>query len=319
MCPRPLLAVLLWFATGPVFAHPPPSFLVSADAPYQDNELPGLTRLYHAAGDVTFLAHLGDLKSGTSSCGDDAYAAVRDMFRGLSLPMVFSPGDNDWTDCRRLVAGDFDPNERLATLRRVMFGDPAVLRLNALHVRRPPALAEQYPELFWFRYGHVLFINWHVVGSDNNRLSDDPAALAEYQARSAANAALTDAALKGFKGYLRAVVIMTHAGLALGQHLPPRGFRPAHRLLTEVLARTRAPVLLIHGDDHVYRTDQPWAGRPDGDRLWRLALPGHPAVAGVKVSFTQDKRAPFHFDYRDAAPSPAASVNRRTSKPRRPG
>lgn len=314
---RSLLALLLWLATGTALAHPPPVFFVSADSPYNKDELPRLATLYQEAGSPTFLAHLGDIKSGITDCEDSHYTEMAGLFRSLPVPMVFSPGDNDWTDCRRLVAGDYEPGERLARLRELMFADPDVLRLQGLRIHRPAALANAYPELFWFRYGHVLFINWHVVGSGNNRLPDDPDALKEYRDRTRANAQLTAAALKGYKGYMRALVIFSHAGMFLGEQVPPRGYRPMHRLLTELLERTKAPVLLIHGDDHIYKTDQPWLGRPQGERLWRLGLPGHPLVAGVKVEFVKDKRQPFRFTYLDSPAMPSPTVNRRLTKPGR--
>jgi len=309
MLRKPLLALLMMLAAASALAHPPPVFLVSADNPYDEADLPQLDALYRAAGKVTFLAHLGDIKAGTSSCQDTAYQRMAALFKVQSAPLVYSPGDNDWTDCRRLVAGDFDPQERLARLRQVFFDDPSVLRLDQLGVHRPKALARDYPELFWFRYGHVLFINWHVVGSDNNRLSDDPAAMAEYQARSQANMLITAAALRGYKGYLRAIVVMTHAGMSLDKPLPPRGYRPTHRLLKQLLAETKAPVLLIHGDDHTYLHDQPWLGRPNGERLWRLELPGYPRMAGVKVEFVKDKQAPFRFTELEL-PAPDLPKNR---------
>lgn len=298
-----LLRVLpLLMATGIASAHPPPVFVVASDNPYADDGLARLEQIYRSAGKVTFLAHLGDLKSGTRLCDLKGYQTMAALFREQLPPLVYSPGDNDWTDCRRAVAGDFDPQERLARLREIFYADPTVLRLDKLHVHRPVDLAADYPELFWFRYGHVLFINWHVVGSSNNRMPDDPAAMAEFQARSQANARITAAALKGYKGYLRALVILAHGNMALEQQTPPPAYQPLHQLLEQVLAQTKAPVLVIHGDDHTYFSDKPWQGRPHGERLWRLDLPGFPQVAGVKVEFVKDKQAPFRFTYLDSSP-----------------
>lgn len=295
MLPKSLLSLLLTLVTSLALAHPPPVFLATADSPYDDKDLPQLETLYRNAGKVTFLAHLGDIKSGINTCDDEHYQRIAEMFRAQQAPMVYSPGDNDWTDCRRLIAGDYDPQERLAKLRQIFFDDSTVLRLEQLPAHRPKSLEKDFPELFWFRYGHVLFINWHIVGSNNNRNPDDPAALAEYQARTEANTLITAAALKGYKGYLRAIVIMTHASMSLDKPVPPRAFRPTHRLLAKLLEETKVPILLIHGDDHEYLHDQPWLGRPNGDRLWRLELPGHPKVGGVKVELSKDKAYPFQF------------------------
>src|SRR5690606_35598316 len=35
--------------------------------------------------------------------------------------LVYTPGDNEWTDCHRSRAGGFDPLERLAALRSLFF------------------------------------------------------------------------------------------------------------------------------------------------------------------------------------------------------
>ena len=43
-----------------------------------------------------------------------------DRFEG---PLVHTPGDNEWTDCYRKKAGEFDPLERLAKVRAMFFPD----------------------------------------------------------------------------------------------------------------------------------------------------------------------------------------------------
>lgn len=294
---KPLLLLWLLALALPAWAHPPPVFVVAADNPYMntgDEQL--LEELYRSAGKVTFLAHLGDIKSGARRCTDAYYQRIAGLFTRLQAPLVYSPGDNDWLDCRSLIAGGHDPDERLQKLREIFFADPAVLRLDQLPARRPADIAAQFPELFWFRYGHVLFINWHGVGSDNNHNPEDPAAMAEFIARKTAVERITAAALAGYKGYLRAVVVLVHANIRLDKEDPPLAYRHLQEQLNKVLRETRkVPVLLIHGDDHAYLIDQPWKQRPQGDRLWRLNLPGSPQMAAVKVEFTRNKPQPFRF------------------------
>ena len=51
--------------------------------------------------DLVFTAHDGDLKSGSSECTDAVYTQALGYFKSLRAPAVFTPGDNDWTDCDR--------------------------------------------------------------------------------------------------------------------------------------------------------------------------------------------------------------------------
>jgi hypothetical protein len=130
-----------------------------------------------------FLVHVGDIKDGGSPCTDLKFEEIRELFRSQPVPMVYTPGDNEWTDCHRPKSGAYDPLERLGRLRALFFGDPAILRLAELGVEVPdPA----YPEQYRFTQGGVLFATLHVVGSHNNRRKDDPQAMAESKARTKA-------------------------------------------------------------------------------------------------------------------------------------
>jgi len=61
--------------------------------------------------------HVGDTKSGGTECTDkwlDEQLAFPD---GFAAPVLYSPGDNEWTDCHRDAAGGYDLLECLAYLR----------------------------------------------------------------------------------------------------------------------------------------------------------------------------------------------------------
>lgn len=42
-------------------------------------------------------------------------------FNALQLPVILTPGDNEWTDCHRENNGSYDPLERLAFERRMFY------------------------------------------------------------------------------------------------------------------------------------------------------------------------------------------------------
>ena len=74
---------------------------------------------------LKFTAHDGDLKAGSGSpCDDALYARALGYFNALNAPAMFTPGDNDWTDCDRPSNGGYSSRERLDRERAVFFSTP---------------------------------------------------------------------------------------------------------------------------------------------------------------------------------------------------
>ena len=74
---------------------------------------------------LKFTVHDGDLKAGSnSSCDDNLYYQALGFFNALRAPAMFTPGDNDWTDCDRPSNGGFNSLERLDRERVILFGTP---------------------------------------------------------------------------------------------------------------------------------------------------------------------------------------------------
>jgi len=72
---------------------------------------------------LAFTVHDGDLKTGNAApiCDDALYLRALGWFNALDAPAIFTPGDNDWTDCDRPANGSFNSLERLQHERQVMF------------------------------------------------------------------------------------------------------------------------------------------------------------------------------------------------------
>jgi len=68
--------------------------------------------------------HLGDIKSGSSACTDAYIKGIRDALNSYSGALVYTPGDNEWTDCHRNAADPKNPAERLGFLRAKFFFNP---------------------------------------------------------------------------------------------------------------------------------------------------------------------------------------------------
>jgi hypothetical protein len=80
------------------------TFAVIGDVPYGDPaqaHFPAFVAGINADPDVQMVTHLGDIKSGSTTCDDQRFATVRKDFDGLEDPLVYTPGDNEWTDCHR--------------------------------------------------------------------------------------------------------------------------------------------------------------------------------------------------------------------------
>ncbi|UHD15773.1 hypothetical protein [Thiocapsa bogorovii] len=275
-------------------------FFAAGDLPYFAAETEQLRDLFDSAEaeGTPFLIHVGDIKSGSAPCTDDNLQAVADLFRSEAVPVVYTPGDNEWTDCHRENAGAADPRERLARVREVFYGDPGVLRLERLGVvRGEGADAADFPENYAFIRDGVLFVTVHVVGSNNGDAPDDPAAVAEFEARDAANLRfLRRATALARERDASAMVIVFHANPQFEKARPARGFRRLRQALVELMGAYSGPVLAIHGDTHRFRHDRPLIDPATGapfERFVRAEVPGSPVVGGLWISVDPQAEEPF--------------------------
>lgn len=91
------------------------SFGLWGDMPYKktgdDSKLPAVLQSINQS-DIAFSLYDGDIKDGSSKCMDSIYTDALTMFGSMTKPVVYVPGDNEWTDCHRLNNGGMDPLER---------------------------------------------------------------------------------------------------------------------------------------------------------------------------------------------------------------
>src|SRR5215510_262536 len=102
------------------------------DLPYSDTQaqvgVPNLIADMNGQ-DLAFTVHDGDLKAGNGTpgsktptiCSDDLYVQALGYFNALESAAMFTPGDNDWTDCDRPANGGFSSRERLDRQRQLFF------------------------------------------------------------------------------------------------------------------------------------------------------------------------------------------------------
>lgn len=241
-----------------------------------------------------FTVHVGDTKSGSTHCSDKMLLDQLDFMNSFDAPLVYTPGDNEWTDCHRKKAGRFDPIERLAFLRKHYFSrGPQSFGKAPMKLERQSDLMKEfagYPENARFVKEGVHFITAHVVGSNNNFEVRDRRAVREFFARDKANVAWLNA---GFEGAVaakaKALVLVIHADMFKPGFFKPKkeafigssGFKKFGEALIKASAVFKKPVLLIYGDTHVYDIMRPF--RKKAPNVVALQVFGAKHMHAVKV------------------------------------
>ncbi len=262
-----------------------------------------------AASSLTFIVHTGDVKSGSTLCDNAMFANRRESFDAFDIPMILTPGDNEWTDCHRENNGSFDSLERLRYLRNIFYPN------NQSFGRRKLTLTQQsedrrystYVENEMWSQGNVLFATIHIIGSNNN-LGRNAVNDAEWRERTHANfnwlkTVFSVARDNNFGG----VVLVTQANPGF---LGPRvritgleeGFRDSFFVLEDEVITFKKPVLLIHGDSHEFHYDKPLISLRTGallDNLTRLEVPGSADVHWIRVSVDPAKASLFSVEHVD--------------------
>ena len=122
------VAAVFLFTRTPEEPTPNPpgsfSFAVLGDAPYypwEDRQFRLVLRSLDAH-DLSWVVHVGDIF--WRPCTDELYLRQLEWFNGLRHPVVYTPGDNEWTDCWEPGSGGFAPRDRLDRIRQIFFEDP---------------------------------------------------------------------------------------------------------------------------------------------------------------------------------------------------
>ncbi len=251
---------------------------------------------------LAFVAHDGDVKSGSSACTDDVYQKELRRFEASKNPLVYTPGDNEWTDCHRPpnpTPEEADPLGRLDYLRGVFFPDDDSLGRKEIDLERQN---KDYPENARWQRGGVTFATLHIVGSNNNRPTTLPDGTVvgneeEYRARNAANLewlaqTFDEAGKKGSP----AVMLVIQANPFEEDTAEPSGFSEFKKALEEEVVAFGKPVVLVHGDSHTFRIDKPAisGGRPLN--FTRVETFGSPDVHWVRATVDRRDEEVFSFE-----------------------
>jgi hypothetical protein len=258
----------------------------------------------------SFSIHVGDIKSGGTLCSEENYAKVAQIFAIFEQPLVYTPGDNEWTDCHRPAAGGYDPLERLAKLRAMFFGIPSQSLGKAPMPVESQAnvmpIFAKYVENTRFEKDGVLFLTIHVVGSNNGfearQGADQPQTTAAYFERDRANVAwLKDGFDAARLRQAKAIIIAMQADPYDTRQATPglplaSGFRNIVEAITRGAHDFKRPILVIHGDAHRMEL----ARFQDIDMkpipgVWRLEVMGEKDVHAIRVTVDPDDPSMFSF------------------------
>ncbi|BDT75539.1 hypothetical protein PKF022_12040 [Polynucleobacter sp. KF022] len=252
----------------------------------------------------SFSIFIGDTKSGSTPCSDEYNQTVKGYFNQFTSPLIYSIGDNEWTDCHRMLAGSYDPIERLDNLRSTFFTTNKSFGRRQTQLTRQADIDSRYQKFvensYWVK-NQFLFVSLHIPGSNNN-FERDERAKSEYYERNQANlnwiqSAFTLASSKGYLGIIfgyQADMFYTPAQ-AINED---SGYRDTLHALSKSAQEFKKPVLLIHGDSHRLILDQPLKTLDQKyalENVLRLQIMGAEQVQAVEIKVDPKAEQPFSF------------------------
>jgi hypothetical protein len=295
---------------------------VYGDAPYGatngDTTQLALTPAFIASvnsdPDVSRVLHVGDIHSGSDHCYQSYNQTVFDVWAGTDTtysgagfqdPLVYTPGDNEWTDCNKAkegggTGGDSyydtsqsghlpgDPLDNLAIVRSLFFpvagqtlgANPAQVTSQA---QVGPKKYRSFVENVRWEQDGIMFVTVNLPGSNNDSLPWFGLPVTERQLdervlRTAAdlqwlNDAYALAESHGDKGLL----IQTQADMwdPAAVVAGGDGLDQYNTVVGRIAKLTRdfaGQVLLINGDSHVYESDHPLSS---SDPLYQIHPVGY--------------------------------------------
>ena len=241
---------------------------------------------------VKLVMHVGDIHSGSQPCTSAGILppislsnpgwnqAVFQKFQQFRAPVVYTPGDNEWTDCHKSKqSSSGDPMKELASVRGLFFSRPGVtLGLNEMDVMsqaqyHDPAFPSdaQFVENVMWQDSRTIFVTVNLPGSNNDSVPwtgqfANPGVQAnEVALRSAANIRWLEKAFAlASPPKMRAVVIGLQADMWDPAALAAGGdglsaYTSFVKRLADLATQFGRPVLLFNGDSHLFEVDHPLA------------------------------------------------------------
>ena len=243
LCLANVIALIVFSAAGASTFSPDLryDFALIGDVPYDEhqstNAFPNMIEELNRAR-LAFVVHDGDIKAGATPCTDALFERIYTQFQTIRHPLIYLPGDNEWSDCGSVKTNAFDPMERLDKLRALFFGDGQSLGQRKLTLTRQsqePKYAQFRENVRWL-HGGVIFSGLNVPGSDNHFGTP------EFEPRNAANIAwIQETFAIATRENLRAVMLIMQANPHFDLPATNRVRRGFNQMLRVIEEETVAP------------------------------------------------------------------------------
>lgn len=260
--------------------------VILSDMPYSDKEkqmLQGpegiLYRLINQQS-PSVVMHLGDLKSGQAPCTDALLTEHKTLLDQIYPgKVIFTPGDNDWTDCDRgSLTPSYDELDRLDYLIELMYETPPLLSRNIAKIKSQPAQIENQ---LWIN-DRIAISTLHLVGTSNGKAnilqSQRKDALNKVAVRDKLNLSWLntieknsknfDALILGFQADIYQKNVINAEPCQLNSTTSCDAFAVYRQAFEDLAKRIKKPILISHGDTGDYCFEQL------GPYLWHLNTAG---------------------------------------------
>ena len=309
-----------------------------------------LVNSINADRDVSLVIHVGDIHSGSQPCtsaGINNYSPptppatppiatsypdynqkIYFQFQQIKPPVVYTPGDNEWTDCHKTKEFKSGaPLNELTAVRTVFFAHPG--KTMGVYPRKvwsqteffDPAFPadKQFVENVMWEDANTVFVTLNVPGSNNDTLpwtngfEQQPAHNDEVTTRNGANSRWLAATFKrAHEIHAKAVVVAIQADMWDLTALAPGGdgldaYTPLVQQLADLTSNFGRPVLLLNGDSHLFEMDHPLAdpSSPTGlvhhtqsvPNLTRITVQGSTNAPAEWLKLTIDSHKPGIFSW----------------------
>jgi hypothetical protein len=251
----------------------------------------------NADPDVTTVLHVGDIHSGKQYCTEPYDRSVYDLWQRFQDPLVYTPGDNEWSDCHKVAEGgglynatthqidyvqvnganpDYakgDPARNLDLVRRIFFSRPGVsLGRHSMHVdsqaRNAIGPDAHYVENVMWQNKQTLFVTINLPGGSNNDADvwygAPTATAAQNRERAERTRADIDWINKAFDtarhhAGIANVVIEAQADMWDSTDTPAHetNYEPIVAAIAHGAKAFGKPTLMLNGDSHTYETGNP--------------------------------------------------------------
>lgn len=250
-----------------------------------------------------FNVHVGDIKSSSTPCSEDYYQKIYNYFESFNKPLIYTPGDNEWTDCNKVEAGSYDPEERLEVVRKLFFKDNKSFgkgKITMVVQSQNPAYSKFAENRRWNFQG-VVFGTVHLVGTNNFFLPESKNFNHEFFERDDANIAwLNEIFIEAKKNSSPGIFLFTQADMFTPEKAASGCYVRFLRELKKLTIDFGKPVVLVNGDSHKFIVDKPLLlddlTKKVLQNFTRVQVFGESDIHAVKITVTPSSPAFFQVE-----------------------